>query len=41
MTQTIAIILKIRESEAGRFEEMFDAEVLPLWNRTTPFKVGG
>ena len=33
MTQTIAIILKFRESEAGRFEEMFEAEVLPLWNQ--------
>ena len=33
MTQTIAIILKFRDSEAGRFEEMFEAEVLPLWNR--------
>jgi len=33
MIQTIAIILKFRESEAGRFEEMFEAEVLPLWNQ--------
>jgi hypothetical protein len=33
MTQTIAIILKFREFEAGRFEEMFEAEVLPLWNQ--------
>ncbi len=31
MTQTIAIILKFRESEAPRFEEMFRAEVMPLW----------
>ena len=33
MTQTIAIILKFRESEAGRFEAMFEAEVLPLRNQ--------
>src|SRR2546427_5023817 len=36
MTETIAIILKFRESEAGRFEEMFEAEVLPLWNQFLP-----
>jgi len=33
MSQTIAIILKFRESEAGRFEEIFEAEILPLWHR--------
>jgi hypothetical protein len=32
MTQTIAIILKFRDSEADSFERMFEAEVLPLWN---------
>lgn len=31
MSQTIAIILKFREDQAGEFEEMFRAEVLPLW----------
>ena len=50
MTQRIAIILKFRESETGRFEEMFEAEVLPLWNqflaanssrrRSLPLRVG-
>ena len=33
MTQTIAIILKFRESEASRFERMFEAEIMPLWNQ--------
>jgi hypothetical protein len=33
MSQTIAIILKFDESAAGRFEEMFESQVLPLWNR--------
>src|SRR6266571_8161225 len=31
MTQTLAIILKFREDHTGQFEEMFRAEVLPLW----------
>ena len=31
MTQTLAIILKFREDHAGQFEEMFRAEILPLW----------
>lgn len=31
MTQTIAIILKFRDEQAGQFEEMFRAEVMPLW----------
>lgn len=33
MTQTIAIILKFRESEADGFERMFEAEIMPLWNQ--------
>ena len=33
MTQTIAIILKFRESEADEFERMFEAEIMPLWNQ--------
>jgi len=32
VSQTIAIILKFRDDMAGRFEEMFEAEILPLWN---------
>jgi hypothetical protein len=31
MSQTLAIILKFREDLAGEFEEMFYAEILPLW----------
>lgn len=31
VTQTIAIILRFREEEADRFEQMFKAEVMPLW----------
>jgi hypothetical protein len=33
LSQTIAIILKFRDSEADRFEEILGAEVLPLWNQ--------
>jgi len=33
VTQTIAIILKFRESEADEFERMFEAEIMPLWNQ--------
>src|SRR5438093_7226349 len=33
MIQTIAIILKFRESEADDFERMFEAEIMPLWNQ--------
>jgi len=31
MSQTIAMILRVRESQSGQFEEMFQAEVMPLW----------
>ncbi len=31
MSQTIAIILRFREDRAEEFEELFRAEVLPLW----------
>ena len=31
MSQTLAIILKFQEDQAGEFEEMFRAEILPLW----------
>jgi hypothetical protein len=33
MSQTIAIILKFRASDAGEFEGMFETEILPLWNQ--------
>jgi len=33
MSQTNAIILRFREDEAQRFEELFEAEVLPMWER--------
>jgi hypothetical protein len=32
VSQTVAIILKFEESKARQFEEIFEAEVLPLWN---------
>src|SRR6266567_3860310 len=38
MSQTIAIILRFREGEADRFEELFRAEVYPLWQE---FKAQG
>jgi hypothetical protein len=31
MSQTMAIILRFREAEAQRFEELFEAEILPMW----------
>jgi hypothetical protein len=31
MSQTLAIILKFRADQAGAFEAMFRAEILPLW----------
>ena len=31
MSQTNAIILRFREKDAGRFEKLFEAEILPLW----------
>jgi hypothetical protein len=31
MTQTIAIILRFREEEAAAFENIFEAEIMPLW----------
>jgi hypothetical protein len=33
MSQTVAIILKFREDQTGRFEEMFRAEIMPLWEQ--------
>lgn len=33
MTQTIGIILRFREDQADQFEDLFRAEVLPLWER--------
>jgi hypothetical protein len=38
MSQTIAIILRFREAEANRFEEIFKTEVYPLWQE---FKAQG
>src|SRR5438477_6406242 len=38
MSQTIAIILRFRDEEANRFEEIFKAEVYPLWQE---FKAQG
>jgi len=38
MSQTNAIILRFREDEAQRFEELFEAEVLPMWEQ---FKAQG
>jgi len=38
MTQTNAIILRLREEEAGNFEALFRKEVLPLWRQ---FKARG
>src|SRR5262245_12777001 len=31
MSQTVAIILRFRAEEADRFEQLFQAEVYPLW----------
>jgi hypothetical protein len=33
MSQTIAIILRFREDLAEQFEEMFRAEIMPLWDQ--------
>ena len=33
MSQTIAIVLRFREDQARQFEEMFQTEVLPLWEK--------
>jgi len=38
VSQTIAIILRFREEEAGRFEKLFEEEVYPLWQK---FKAEG
>lgn len=38
MSQTIAIILHFREEEADRFEQLFKAEVYPIWEE---FKAQG
>src|SRR5712692_3617325 len=38
MTQTNSIILRFREEDAGDFEALFKAEVLPLWHK---FKTQG
>jgi hypothetical protein len=38
MSQTNAIILRFRQEEAKRFEELFEAEILPMWKR---FKAQG
>ena len=31
MSETVAIILRFREEDAGQFESAFKAEVYPLW----------
>jgi len=33
VSQTIAIILRFREDEAGSFESMFESEIMPLWHQ--------
>jgi len=38
MPQTIAIILRFREAEVDNFEQLFGAEVYPLWQE---FKAQG
>ena len=38
MSQTNAIILRFREDEAQRFEQLFEAEILPMWEQ---FKAQG
>jgi len=38
MSQTNAIILRFREDEAQRFEELFETEILPMWQE---FKAQG
>ena len=38
MSQTNAIILRFREAETARFEELFEAEILPMWKE---FKAQG
>ncbi len=38
MSQTNAIILRFREDEAHHFEELFEAEILPMWKQ---FKAQG
>jgi len=38
MSQTVAIILRFRVEEAERFEQLFQAEVYPLWEE---FKMQG
>src|SRR2546428_10243197 len=38
MTQTNAIILRLRKEEVGNFEALFRKEVLPLWRQ---FKARG
>ena len=38
MSQTNAIILRFRKDEAQRFEELFEAEIFPMWQE---FKARG
>ena len=38
MSETVAIILRFREKDAGRFESAFKAQVVPLWEE---FKAQG
>ena len=38
MSQTNAIILRVRQEEAQGFEEMFELEILPMWQE---FKAQG
>ena len=33
MTQTIAIILRFREEEAGNFERLFQVHIFPMWKQ--------
>jgi hypothetical protein len=33
MSQTVAIILRFRKGEVQRFEQLFEAEILPMWKQ--------
>jgi hypothetical protein len=33
MSQTVAIILRFRKDEVRRFEQLFEAEILPMWEQ--------
>jgi hypothetical protein len=33
MSQTIAIILRLREDEVDQFESLFRAHILPMWKQ--------